>query len=267
MSTGTVNRHDDMIITDSDFGRAYLNEGWAQRFLVELFSNFTILFVGYSHNDTIMNYLARALPAREANRRFALTGKCDDDTDRWCLLGIEPITYPQCNKEDHSALDKGARELAAFAQLGILDWHRKITEIAENPPPLDKETEDLMKYALADDTKTRFFTKAATNPEWIDWLDEREYLIPLFANDTLNKRDRIFSWWLVEQFAHTDANHLFLLIGKRNMRLHPRFWYNLAYRIGRDRETSWDTDILSRWIFTSTRYCSREFKYQLAQAP
>ncbi len=245
---GTVNRHDDMIITDSDFGRAYLNEGWAQRFLVELFSNFTILFVGYSHNDTIMNYLARALPAREANRRFALTGKCDDDTDRWCLLGIEPITYPQCNKEDHSALDKGARELAAFAQLGILDWHRKITEIAENPPPLDKETEDLMKYALADDTKTRFFTKAATNPEWIDWLDEREYLIPLFANDTLNKRDRIFSWWLVEQFAHTDANHLFLLIGKRNMRLHPRFWYNLAYRIGRDRETSWDTDILSRWI-------------------
>ena len=245
---GTVSHRTEMVITDADFGRAYLNEGWAQRFLIELFGHFTILFVGYSYNDRIMNYLTRALLPGETHQRFALTSECNNDTDRWRLLGIEPITYPQCNKEDHSALDKGVRELAAFAQLGILDWHRKITEIAENPPPLDKETEDLMKYALADDTKTRFFTKAATNPEWIDWLDEREYLIPLFANDTLNKRDRIFSWWLVEQFAHTDANHLFLLIGKRNMRLHPRFWYNLAYRIGRDRETSWDTDILSRWI-------------------
>ena len=100
-------------------------------------------------------------------------------------------------------------------------------------------------------TRTRFFTEAATNPEWIDWLDEREYLNPLFLDGVLTRSGGryLISCWLVEQFAHTHwANHLFLLIGKRNMHLHPRFWYNLAYRIGRDRETSWDTDILSRWI-------------------
>lgn len=245
---GTVNRHDEMVITDSDFGRAYLNEGWAQRFLVELFSNFTILFVGYSHNDTIMNYLARALPARKPNQRFALTGKCYNDTDRWRLLGIEPITYPQSNKEDHSALDEGVRELAAFAQRSFVDWHRKITEIAENPPPLDKETEDLMEYALADATKARFFTKAATNPEWIDWLDEREYLTPLFRDGTFSSRDKIFSWWLVDQFAYDHANKLFLLIGKHNMRLHPDFWCDLASQIARDRENLWDENVLARWI-------------------
>ena len=190
---GTVNRHNEMVITDSDFGRAYLNEGWAQRFLVELFSNFTILFVGYSHNDTIMNYLARALPPSEADRRFALTGKYDNDTDRWRLLGIEPITYPQPNKNDHSALDEGVQNLANFIQWRASDWHREITAIAENPPPLDKETEDLMEYALADNTQVRFFTKAATNPEWIDWLDERGYLNPLFGDGTLNKRDKILA--------------------------------------------------------------------------
>ena len=53
-----------MVITDEDFGRAYMTEGWAARFLVELFSNFTILFVGYSYDDTIMSYLTRALPPR-----------------------------------------------------------------------------------------------------------------------------------------------------------------------------------------------------------
>ena len=240
---------DGLVITDLDFGRAYLNEGWARRFLVELFGNFTILFVGYNHNDTIMNYLARALPAREANRRFALTGKCGDDTGRWGLLGIEPIIYPQSNKEDYSALDEGVRELAALAQRSFVDWHRKITEIAETPPPLDKETEDLIEYALADVTKVRFFTKAATSPEWIDWLDERdEYLTPLFGDNTLNRRDRIFSRWLVEQFAYRYANRLFLLIDKHNTRLHPRFWFDLADRIGRDRETSWNKNILSRWV-------------------
>ena len=48
-----------------DFGRAYLTEGWARRFLVDLFRSFPVLFVGYSHNDIVMTYLARALPPSE----------------------------------------------------------------------------------------------------------------------------------------------------------------------------------------------------------
>ena len=245
---GTVNRHDEMVLTDADFGRAYLTEGWARRFLVELFSNFTILFVGYSHNDTIMTYLARALLGSEEGQRFALTGESDNDRDRWHLLGIDSIIYPQPSEGDHNALDEGVRRLAELIQRGTVDWHREITGIAGNPPPLDEEAVDLIKYALANATRTRFFTKAATNPEWINWLDERKYLDPLFLNRTLSEQDEIFSWWLVEQFACDWANKLFLLIGKHNMRLHPRFWYDLAYRIGRDRETSWNKDILSRWI-------------------
>ncbi len=89
---GAVTHPVDMVLTDADFGRAYLTEGWARRFLLDLFRSFTVLFVGYSHNDTIMNYLARALPVDETGGRFALT----DETDaaRWRLLGIEPIIYP-----------------------------------------------------------------------------------------------------------------------------------------------------------------------------
>ena len=71
---GSVSVCQQMVLTDKDFGRAYLLEGWVRRFLVQLFNNFTILFVGYNHNDTIMNYLARALPPRSRYLRFALTG-------------------------------------------------------------------------------------------------------------------------------------------------------------------------------------------------
>ena len=53
-----------MVLTDADFGRAYLTEGWARRFLKQMFlSKYAVLFVGYSHNDPVMHYLARRLPS------------------------------------------------------------------------------------------------------------------------------------------------------------------------------------------------------------
>ena len=245
---GSTDYPDEMVITVKDFGRAYMAEIRAAPFLVELFSNFKILFIGYSYGDTIMNYLTEALTGSEEGRRFALIGRSDDNPDRWHRLGIIPIIYPQSSENDHGALNEGVHDLANRIRWRASDWKRKITEIAENLPPLDEETEDLIEYALADDMRTRFFTEAATTPEWIDWLDERGYLNPLFSNDEFNEQAEIFSRWLVERFAYTYANKLFLLIGKHNMHLHPRFWYELAYRIGRDRETSWDKNILSRWI-------------------
>jgi hypothetical protein len=44
---------EDLVLSSGDFGRAYLTEGWASRFLVELFRNYTVLFVGYSLNDPV----------------------------------------------------------------------------------------------------------------------------------------------------------------------------------------------------------------------
>ena len=246
---GVTSHPNEMVITVRDFGNAYLTGGSARRFLIELFSNSTILFVGYSYGDTIMNYLTDALPGREDGRRFALIGANDDDINRWHRLGIEPIIYPQSNKKDHSALNEGIRNLADLNQWKPSDWKREITMIAKKPPPLDEETANLIEYALTDATRTRFFTNASTDPKWIDWLDERdEYLTPLFLDGTLSERDKNFGRWLAEQFAYSHPNQLFLLINKHSMRVNPIFWHDLSWRIGRDSQTSWDKDILSRWI-------------------
>ena len=245
---GETNRSYDMVLTDKDFGRAYLTEGWARRFLVQLFTNFTTLFVGYSHEDTIMKYLSRALPNDTKVQRFALSGEQGNDID-WKALGIEPIIYPQSDSNDYSVLYEDLRKLAKFFQQGVLDWHREITEISGKPPPLDtdEETADLIKYALEDETKTRFFTQTASDPEWIDWLDKHGHLNPLFGNSKLDDRYKVLSRWLVEQFARNHADKLFVLINKHNMRLHRDFWDELGWQIGVDKET-WDKDVLSRWI-------------------
>ena len=67
---GTIDKPHDMVLTDADFGRAYLTEAWARRFLVDLFRSFTVLFVGYGHSDTVMNYLARALPVEQTRTQI-----------------------------------------------------------------------------------------------------------------------------------------------------------------------------------------------------
>jgi SIR2-like domain len=58
-----------LVLTDADFGRAYLTQGWARRFVQQLFSKFVVLFVGYSHQDVPLLYLARGISAAEDGPR------------------------------------------------------------------------------------------------------------------------------------------------------------------------------------------------------
>ena len=240
---GAIYSPKDMILTDEDFGRAYLVEGWARRFLVDLFRSFTVLFVGYSHNDTIMNYLVRALSGR-GKPRFALA---TDARGKWETLGIEPIIYPSPDGS-HNALYEGIEGLANRFKRGVLDWRRMINELASKPPSLlNQEEKDTIDQVLADVSKRRFFTEAASSPEWIDWLDENGYLDGFFDNADLNEPGFFLAHWLAKRFARRHPEQLFSLINRHGTRLNPHFWERLARCIGQDRD-SWDRNTLSRWI-------------------
>ena len=246
---GAVSHPGGMVLTDQDFGRAYLTEGWARRFLVALFRQFSVLFVGYGHTDTVMNYLARALPESAASRRFALTGERDPDLQRWSILGIEPIQFPQDNDADYSKLHEGIHRLADFSRRNVLDWQHEITEIAlKKPPLLSEEEAGLIENALKDETRTRFFTDAASSPEWIDWLDKRKHLDALFSSGKPSKGDVALVWWLAERFTFPCADRLFLLVARHGMRLNPFFWQVLGQTVGLDKQNSVDKEVLSRWI-------------------
>ncbi|MCY4437291.1 MAG: DUF4020 domain-containing protein [Chloroflexi bacterium] len=247
---GAVSCPHNMVLTDKDFGKAYLTEGWARRFLVSLFREYTVLFVGYSHRDTDMHYLARALPVNEA-KRYALigdeVGNESEKFQRWKTLGIEPILYPIPTKNDHGALDLGIERLANHVRLGILGWQRLIKDIAQQPPPRGREEADVIEEALRDEVKTRFFAEHATSPEWIEWLDERSYLDSLFEFGELNGIEGILSWWLSSQFACQHPDRLFLLIGRHNLRLHPNLWWKTGHHVSKS-EAEINETALSRWI-------------------
>ena len=244
---GALSHTEGMVLTDADFGRAYLTEGWARRFLVELFREFSVLFVGYDHNDIVMNYLARALPGSRGHTRFALTGEASD-LQHWRVLGIEPIVFTQADRDDYSALNRGVVRLAEVFTRGVLDWQREIVDIARTRPSLlDDEAADLVGEVLADDLKTRLFTEAQPSAEWIAWLDERKQLDSLFGDAALSKVDRIISRWLADRFALSEADELFRVIAEHDTRLHPDFWWDLGRVIGSTETSIPNTDDLRRW--------------------
>ena len=249
---GSVNEPEEMVLTHRDFGRAYLTEedGWARRFLVSLFANHTVLFVGYSHNDTIMTYLTPSLPPDDGEKRFALVGSTSNDLDRWRSMGIEPIVFPQENKSDFTSLDRGVKSLADFRRRGVIGWQQEIARIAEGEPPMiDGEDSHTIDHALKDVKLTQFFVMAAKSPKWIGWLDDREYLKRLFAEGELEEQDRILCGWLAVRFARTYSDELFSVILRYHGRLNGYFWNQLLQELEfSEQKPSLATKTLSQWI-------------------
>ena len=98
----------NLVLTAADFGRAYLSERWASRFVTELFREFTVVFVGYSLDDRVMSYLVDSLAAERASgARFssAYAFAPHDGTDScreavktgWLAKNVQPILYDKRN--------------------------------------------------------------------------------------------------------------------------------------------------------------------------
>ncbi|MFN7310819.1 MAG: SIR2 family protein [Vampirovibrionales bacterium] len=57
------NPEPEWVYSTSGFGKAYIADGWASRFITELARNYYICFIGYSMNDQIMRYIFAGIKA------------------------------------------------------------------------------------------------------------------------------------------------------------------------------------------------------------
>ena len=249
---GDISRPENMVLTDADFGSAYLAVRWAPQFLTALFNTFPVLFIGYSHNDVVMKYLARALTA-SGKKRYVLAASDEDEHTRnhWELLGIQRIEYPNSPDDSHQRLSDAVSDLANLARRNSIEWKRRISEIACKPPSGDEEQMDLIVFALQNAELTKHFTSADTPSDWIRWLAERDDIDGLFDADgknNLSERDDMLARWLAEKFAREHADQLFRLIGLHGTRLHPNFWWHLVWTIGRRTDIPIESETLHRWV-------------------
>jgi hypothetical protein len=221
-----------LVLTDADFGRAYLTQGWARRFVQQLFSKFVVLFVGYSHQDLPLLYLARGISAAEDGPgRYAITPP-ENDTF-WLNLGIKPVHYPLRLPPlaKHGALGDCLATWAEIANLGSLGTEARIRGIVTSDRPFSLEEEDFLKQALLDLVTLRYFTRHAKAPRWLEWIAEHAEFSSIFApGASLNERSLQLAFWFAEEFAVPQFAVALELVRRKNQTLSPALWHSVAQR-------------------------------------
>ena len=235
---------DRLVLTDRDFGHAYLTEGWARRFLQELYSTFTILFIGYSHNDPVMIYLTRGLPP-DSTHLFAFTP--ENAVDHWRFLGITPVPY-SVSSGGHEALERAVERWADKSSWGALDHEQQIKALVAGAPPIvGIEEDDYMRSVLEDLVRVRFFVRHAHRPEWLDWAEERGFLRPLFSRAQPNE-DRLLHLadWFSRNFVLGHSEKALAVYERQGQGMSFLLWHGIAQNL--HAADSADGEILSRWI-------------------
>ncbi len=93
------------VLSSSDFGRAYLSDGWATKFIRGIFQKYIIVFVGYSADDPPVQYLLEALHKTseyKINAYAFQSGDHDDAVARWRHKGVKAIPYNLDNKDKNN---------------------------------------------------------------------------------------------------------------------------------------------------------------------
>ncbi len=242
---GSVEQDDRrLVLTDRDYGRAYVTEGWAAQFLRELYNEFTVLFIGYGHKDPITDYLARGLPPSGKNQRYALT--VPREAAHWEKLDIRPVPYPA--KGNHIALVKMLGRWADRTEWGSLEHEHRIREIVGGSTVLDPETEDYLVGALKHPQRVQFFTRHATAPDWLKWADEKGAWKPLFTyGHECDDVAKELAHWFATKFVKQHANDALALIARQDAQVNFRLWIAIAEAVANERGGFQDGE-RSNWI-------------------
>lgn len=237
---GNVDQPKYMIVTDEDFGKAYLTEGYASRFLVQLFETYTVLFVGYSYNDTILRYLTRAMSRNNTRKKYILT---DDKKSDWSALGIEPIMFP---KRKYATMREGLVKLGLIAKRGLLDWKNQLVEISDAPPKdLTADTE--IEYCLESVERTRVLANSVHGNDWIQFLDEKKVFDRCFSEtDKLFDSDIIWGNWLCDNYVGKNDDRLIQLMLSHNNCISEEFVGILSNKLIRTEVI--DNDVFSKYV-------------------
>jgi hypothetical protein len=165
----------NLVVTDADFGRAYLRDAWAARFLERMFASFTVLFVGYSHGDIVMRYLARSLARRSS--RYVLTP--DPDADNWRRLNIRPVAY-ELQGSSHVALPEAIARWARLLSMGLLGHRQQIAKLVNAPPSEIPEEQSYLTSVIGDEHLVALFSDLAQGEAWLRWVAAQPECQPLF---------------------------------------------------------------------------------------
>ncbi len=237
----------DLVLTDEDFGRAYLTEGWARSFLEQLFSRYYVLFVGYTLTDPPAHYMARGLPTEPNPRRFAIT---HEEPARWRRLGVGVIPFTVGAGHNFSLLTSGITRWAQVTRGSNFWIEEQIIQLLARPDPmaLTSEEANLLEWSLAHDRSLPYFVRNARGLAWVEWLESRRLLAPYFDPRAAfdHSRQRQIAAWIADQLLEGPHERSFEIIRRLGGRFSRELQRRLVMQLG-------DVALPVEWTFLLAR--------------
>ena len=176
---------DHLVVSSGDFGRAYLTERWAARFVSELFRNYSVCFVGYSLNDPVLRYMTDAIAADRQQGEsvrdiFAFQDYSKDkeegQTGEWKGKHVMPIPYLKVEDNDnqHILLHETLRVWSETYSKGVPGKEDIVAECAKILPSNNTSGDDFVSrvvWAVRDPSGLPAKRFAELKPvRSLDWL-------------------------------------------------------------------------------------------------
>ena len=170
-----------LVYTNSDFGRAYLTDGWAARFVTELLRNYTVCFIGYSLSDPLLRYMFDAIPPSSKNKVYAFADYDDNKFPKetvkqeWEDKGVIPILFDShAAGGRYHALHGSLAEWAKHYAEGFNAKENIIRTEALRDPSTNSTTDDFVDrviWALSDESgiPAKIFASLVPSPS-LKWL-------------------------------------------------------------------------------------------------
>jgi len=163
-----------LILTSSDFGHAYLSEGWATDFFRDIVRRYVVLFIGYSADDPPIHYLLEGLNKSRDSARPLFAFQADGSEQavaHWRHKGVEVIPYSESTK--HFALWQTLESWAQRADNPDA-WQRDTLTLAMGGPTRLKPYQRGQVTHIASTTEgARAFVKCKPPADWLCTFDPR----------------------------------------------------------------------------------------------
>ena len=174
---------DRLVLSDADFGKAYLLEAWAARFVSALFRDYVVCFVGYSIDDPVLRYMTAAHATNisaVAMFAFASFGEPEDrerQSSAWQAKNVTPILYR--DESAHKNLHRSLQVWASLHRDGVEGHERIVSRLAKRDPRASTNENDFvgrMLWALSHESGLPAMRFADFNPvppiEWLEAFSE-----------------------------------------------------------------------------------------------
>lgn len=173
---------DGFVLTSSQFGRAYLAEGWATEFFREIIERYIVVFVGYAADDPPVHYLLEALNKKAGQLSGVYAFQADGvggALASWQHKGVEVIGYE--SRDNHKALWETLAAWATRAKAPEL-WRQAVIELArKGPEDLSLHERGQVAHIVSTVEGAREFAESDEVPpaEWLCVFDpHRRYAKP-----------------------------------------------------------------------------------------